>query len=187
MKSLVIAAVIISVLAVAGTWIGVRRAQAQTSISVLYPVVPQVTTLGMVGLAPGQTARLYALNLQGIPAQRVLNLPQCNMTLSFVDDQGATLKTAAMNVGPGTAGHLDLAHDDVTSDSTRLQIHGVVQQTGGLTIPAATPARPTVLGCEAVPTLEIFDTATGITTAVLESAKAVGTLVPVVGTPVPTP
>jgi hypothetical protein len=187
MKSRLIVVAIISLLAVAGIRMGVRRAQAQTATPIPYPFVLQPLTLGMVGLAPGQTARLYALNLQGIPAARV-NLPPCNVTLSFIDDQGATLKTAAMNIDPGKAVHLDLAHDDVTRDSTRLQIRGVVQQTATPTPPPfATGALPLVLGCQATPTLEIFDNTTGATAAVLESAKGGLTIVPVVTATPPTP
>jgi len=187
MKSHLIVVAIISLLAVVGTWMGVRRAQAQTATPIPYPLVLQPLTLGMVGLAPGQTARLYALNLQGIPAARV-NLPPCNVTLSFIDDQGATLKTAAMNIDPGKATHLDLAHDDVTRDSTRLQIRGVVQQTASATpLPVGTGALPLVLGCQATPTLEIFDNTTGATAAVLESAKGGFTLVPVLTTTPLTP
>src|SRR5271169_4474556 len=146
MKSLLIAGVVVSVLAVAGMWMGVHRVQAQTSTPVLYPVGPQVLTLGMVGLAPGQTARLYALNLPGCcalaarPTQAV-TVP-CNMTLSFMDDQGATLETATMTIDSGKAVHLDLAHDTVTSDSTRLQIRGVILQVVTPPGPPLTPGAP---------------------------------------------
>jgi hypothetical protein len=90
MKSLLAAAVALSVFAGAGTWMLVRHAQAQTHNPVIYPVSPQVQTLGMVGLGPGQTARLYALNLPGLPAPgspQIHSLP-CNVTLSFMDNQG---------------------------------------------------------------------------------------------------
>ncbi len=63
MKSLLVAGVVVSAVAVAGMWMG--RVHAQTSTPVLYPFGPQVLTLGMVGLAPGQIARLNALNLLG--------------------------------------------------------------------------------------------------------------------------
>ena len=86
-----------------------------------YPIGPQVLTLGMVGLAPGQTARLNALNLLGCCALtdrpiRILSVP-CNMTLSFMDDQGTTLKIATTNIDSGKAVHLDLARDEVNGDS----------------------------------------------------------------------
>jgi hypothetical protein len=48
MKSLLIAGVV-SVLAVAGMWMGVRRVQAQTSTPVFYPVGPQLLTLAWWG------------------------------------------------------------------------------------------------------------------------------------------
>ena len=180
MKSLLLAGVVVSVLAVTGMWMG--HVHAQTSTPVLYPFGPQVLTLGMVGLAPGQIARLNALNLPGCcsladrPTQ-ILSVP-CNMTLSFMDDQGATLKTATMNIDSGKAVHLDLAHDDVTRDSSRLQIRGVILQVVTPPGPPVTPGVPFPFGCSVAPTLEIFDSATGITTAVLESAKGVPTILP---------
>ena len=175
MKSLLLAVVVVSVLAVTGMWMG--HVHAQTSTPVLYPFGPQVLTLGMVGLAPGQIARLNALNLPGCCAlaDRPTQIPSvpCNMTLSFMDDQGATLKTATMNIDSGKAVHLDLAHDDVTRDSSRLQIRGIILQAVTPPGPPVTTGVPFPFGCSVAPTLEIFDSATGITTAVIESAKAV--------------
>ena len=143
MKSLLLAGVVVSVLAVTGMWMG--HVHAQTSTPVFYPFGPQVLTLGMVGLAPGQIARLNALNLPGCcpladrPTQ-ILSVP-CNMTLSFMDDQGATLKTATMNIDSGKAVHLDLAHDGVTRDSSRLQIYTCSGAASGLPrIRAQTPS-----------------------------------------------
>jgi len=182
MKSLLLAGVVVSVLAVTGMWMG--HVHAQTSTPVLYPFGPQVLTLGMVGLAPGQIARLNALNLPGCCAladrpTQILSVP-CNMTLSFMDDQGATLKTATMNIDSGKAVHLDLAHDDVTRDSSRLQIRGVILPVVTPPAPPVTPGVPIPFpfGCSVAPTLEIFDSATGITTTVLESAKGVPTILP---------
>jgi hypothetical protein len=181
MKSLLLAGVVVSVLAVTGMWMG--RVHAQTSTPVLYPFGPQSLTLGMVGLAPGQIARLNALSLPGCCAlaerpTQIRSVP-CNMTLSFMDDQGATLKTATMNIDSSKAVHLDLAHDDITRDSSRLQIRGVLLQ---VVTPPGAPVTPVPdpfpFGCSVVPTLEIFDSTTGITTAVLESAKGMPTILP---------
>ena len=188
MKSLLIAGVVVSVLAVAGMWMGVRRVQAQTSTPVLYPVGPQVLTLGMVGLAPGQTARLNALNLPGCCAlaerpTQILSVP-CNMTLSFMDDQAATLKTATMTIDSGKAVHLDMARDEVNGDSpsSRVQIRGVILQVVTPPRPPVTPAPiPWPFGCSVAPTLEIFDSATGKTSTVLASASGVPTILPLMG------
>ena len=178
MKPLLIAGVVVLVLALAGMWAGHMHAQTST---LRHPVGPQVLTLGMVGLAPGQTARLNALNLSGCCtlAQRstqTLSVP-CNMTLSFMDDQGTTLKTATMNIDSGQAVHLDLAREEVNGDSpsSRVQIRGVILQ-------VVTPPGSPPFGCSVAPTLEIFGSATGITTAVLESAKDVPTSLPLAAT-----
>jgi hypothetical protein len=182
MKSTVITGTVVLVLAVVGTWICVRRVQAQTGAPAIYPVTPQILTLGMVGLAPGQTARLYALNLPGFSAAESVKPPSapCNTTLSFLDDQGAPLGTATAVINPGAAIHLDLAHDSVVHDSTRLQIRGVVQSaTPPQPIPI--PQFPVAFGCFVAPTLEIFDSVTGITTVVLEAPKAAPVLLPLMG------
>ncbi len=180
MKSLLIAGLVVLVLAVAGMWIGVLSLHAQASTPVIYPPGPQVLTIGMVGLALGQTARLNALNLPGF--QEIHTVP-CNITLSLVDDQGATLKTATMNIDSGKALHLDLARDEVNGDSSRLQIRGVILQVVPSPEPLGTPEVPipVSLGCSVAPTLEIFDSASGITTAVLESARGVPTILPLMG------
>jgi hypothetical protein len=125
----------------------------------------------MVGLAPGQTARLNALNLPGF--QEILTVP-CNITLSFVDDRGVTLKTATTDIESGKAVHLDMPRSEVNANSSRLQIRGVILHP---TTPAEvleTPRLPFGLsGCSVAATLEIFDSTTGITTVVLESARGV--------------
>jgi hypothetical protein len=105
------------------------------------------------------------------------------MTLSFMDDQGATLKTATMTIDSGKAVHLDLARVEVTGDSpsSRVQIRGVLLQVVTTPGPPVTPGDWIPSGCSVVPTLEIFDSATGKTTAVLESASGVPTILPLMG------
>ena len=185
MRSLLFAVVMVLVLAVAGTWTGVDRVQAQSGgMPGIYPFFPQTLTLGMVGLAPGHTARLYALNQAAPTPPGVLDFhtTPCNLTLSFLDDQGTTLKTAALTADSNKAVHLDLAHDEVTSDSSRLQIRGVVVQAAPTPGPVGTAVPiPIPFGCSAAPTLEIFNDATGATTVVLESARGVPAILPLMG------
>jgi len=141
-----------------------------TPVPPFFPQFPQYLTFGMVGIAPGETARLNALELPGFSNAAQ---PPCNVTLSFVDDQGNTLKTASMNALQGQAAHLDLAQGEINSATGRVQIRGTVQTTfsGG-------PLIPVGFGCSVMPTLEIFDDATGVTTTVLESARSVPTVIP---------
>ncbi len=117
------------------------------------PFVARLQTAGMVGLAPGQTARLNALNT-GLPAPAGLAIP-CSATLSIVDDKQNQLKTSTVSVAPGESITLDLNADTELKISARIQIRGVISsqfQSG----------RPCL-----APTLEIFDNSTGKTTVIV--------------------
>jgi hypothetical protein len=85
-----------------------------------------------------------------------------------------------MSVNLGAAAHLDLAYGSVADGSGRWQIRGVVQPTppdGAGVLPPV----PATLGCYVAPTLEIFENATGATTVILETAKSVPTILPLMG------
>ena len=103
---------------------------------------------------------------------------------SFGESQ-ATLKTATMTIDSGKAVHLDLARDEVNGDSpsSRVQMRGVILQVVTPPGPPLTPGGPIPIpfGCSVAPTLEIFDSATGKTTALLESAIGVPTILPQFG------
>jgi hypothetical protein len=120
-------------------------------------------TTGMIGLAEGQTARLNVLN-PGVlpPAAGVI----CPALLSFIDGAGHILKSTSVTVTPGQSmpfdlfsdADLNLALDAHTEIRAVITIPGVVP-TGSVT---AQPAACTLIG-----TLEIFDSLTKRTQAVL--------------------
>jgi len=133
------------------------------------------TTFGMVGLAPGQTARLSVLN--SVRTAPPVLIPQlaCRVNLSFYNSDGKLLKESTIdNLGFGKAAFLDVRRPDIDAMAGRAQIGGVVRQ--GL---LANPVRavPVISFCSIVATLEVFDEATNKTTVVL-SAPAVTSSTP---------
>jgi hypothetical protein len=114
-------------------------------------------SFGMLGLAAGQTARLNVVNV-GIAT--VSPLP-CVLALAFLDSDSKILKQTFVSVGFGKAAFLDLKMSD--GGSGRVQIRGIGYNP--LLSPGA--AIPQPLSCNLVPTLELFDTDTGRTVAIL--------------------
>jgi hypothetical protein len=125
------------------------------------PALPAVQTTAMIGLAQGQTAQLNLLN-PGIlaPATGVI----CTAAVSFVDANGAVLKTGALSIPPGQSMAFDLRSDvDLAIVyGNRREFRAVIAT------PALTPAATAVpTACKLVPSLEIFDTASGRTLVTL--------------------
>jgi hypothetical protein len=107
-------------------------------------------TSGVVGIAPGQTARLNVL-YPTAPAP-ILQL-LCSATLTISDDQGKTLKSSDIaQLTAGKSVSLDVNADADLAGIPRTQIHGN----------SIAPA-----GCQLVVTLEIIDNATQRTVLVV--------------------
>lgn len=119
---------------------------------------PRVQTFGTVGIAAGQTARLNVVNVGGEG-----QAAQCLVSMIFLDDQGALLKTNTFAVQPGRSVSLDLVADTDLGlgTNTRRQIRAVLAQ-----IPAVAPPE-TAPTCVLAPTLEIFDQLTGRTSILM--------------------
>ena len=130
-----------------------------------------IQTTGMVGLASGQTARLNLLN-PGIqaPAMGII----CTAQVSFVDSDGASLKSDTLAVIPGKSASLDLSGDSELNLAMgdRRQIRALI------TIPAIPASSPNAgaPSCTVIPTLEIFDSATGRTVVTLSRTSTVPSL-----------
>lgn len=126
------------------------------------PAIPAVQTTAMIGLAEGQTAQLNLLN-PGVlaPATGVI----CSAAVSFVDANGAVLKTKSLSIPPGKSMAFDVSDIELAiAYGARREIRALIA------MPAATPAAPSsaaVPGCKLIPTLEIFDSATGRTLVTL--------------------
>jgi hypothetical protein len=143
------------------------------------PTAPGVS-FAMLGLAPGQSMRLTALNLW--TANRLIppsaGPPTCRVMFQFYDSDGQLVnETAIDNVAPGTAASVDLNRDDLPRNDLRVQLRAVLKfgYFGG-----ANPG-PGILqqfACTITPTLEIFDNDSRKTTVVLTNAKPLPTPYP---------
>lgn len=102
---------------------------------------------GMFGITPSETARLNVVNLQ-LP-----NTPPdpCTMQLNFIDGQGHFLKQKTLVLKPSQSTFLDITGVE-TGGAFRTEIHPFVKLATG-----------TPVGCNAVATLELFDTSSGKT------------------------
>jgi hypothetical protein len=122
---------------------------------------------GMIGLASGQTARLNVVNV-GVP--NMFPLP-CVLALAFLDSDNKILKQMFVSVGFGKAAFVDLVMSN--GGTGRVQIRGIGYN------PLLSPgsAIPQPLSCNLVPTLELFDTETGRTAAIVTDFRTPGSSV----------
>src|SRR5262245_10194459 len=131
-------------------------------------------TFGMVGITAGQTARLNVVNALPQPPPNLPNPPPNRVTLMFVDSSGnpvniggAPLQTT-VTLSPGQSAFLDLNGDAYPSPPPNLPNPP----------PQRVEIRALVSDCEGcgsglvVPTLEVFDNATGRTTLVMPDTPA---------------
>jgi len=123
-------------------------------------------TTGMIGLAEGQTARLNVLN-PGIepPALGMI----CAANLSFMDSSGKVLKSTTVSVIPGQSQPFDLSSDadlGLALDA-RTEIRAVITAPALVPIASTSSTPIQAAGCKLVGTLEIFDSLTKRTQAVL--------------------
>lgn len=126
------------------------------------PVFPVMRTLGVVGITTGQTARIAVLN-GGSPLPTALAAAHCTAVVTFLNDQGAVLKTATVTVDAGKSATVDLNRDtDVPAGTPRVEIHATVAAT-----PVAGTGPQPMRFCSVTPTLQVFDNASGKTTVVL--------------------
>ena len=116
---------------------------------------PPDFTFGMVGVAPGQTARLNVVNIgSAIPS----TIP-CFLVLAFLDESGKQLKQRFVQVDGGKAAFLDLP---ASGDGGRVQIRGL--GFNPLLIPVS-------LSCRLLPTLEVFNNDTGVSSLILTNPQ----------------
>ena len=121
----------------------------------------QVTlTSGMVGIAEGQTAQLNALNPGAAE--------NCSGLLTFLGEDGKTLKSATVTVAAGTAQHIDLDSvlDLALAVNARKEIRATVT-IPPIPPPAATSSTAVTPVCKLIGTLEIFNTLDGHTLVTL--------------------
>jgi hypothetical protein len=144
---------------------------------------PAVTT-GAVGLAASQTAQLSVVNLN-VPSSTTTPPPTatlpCAVQLEFWDSQGKMVKSVSIaSLGGGATGSLQIKLSDVPNPTSplRTEVRGVVRRptptsTTGVTIPPGSTLQPIFsANCAVATTLEIFDTATGMTQSLTSDVHA---------------
>jgi hypothetical protein len=136
----------------------------------------QYLTFGMVGIIPGQQARLNALLLPtGGP---IIAGGSCEVTFTILSDQGATLASATMPVTQNQSVQFDypaLPLPIPTSGTMRTEIRGTVQVAFTMTPGSTAAAGPS---CDVVPTMEIVNPTTGQTELVLENTRPIPEVIP---------
>jgi hypothetical protein len=128
---------------------------------------------GLVGVAPGQHARLSVVSLLPKPLPGQVSGATRSFTLTFFTDQGTVIATSTVQVGPGEPKFLDISFDDVLKfippgppfippgpSQNRLEIRGVA-------VGIMDPMNPRHPPEPCIPSLQIYDVATGKTTVAL--------------------
>jgi hypothetical protein len=126
---------------------------------VIYPQVAPMVSFGMIGLGAGQTARINVVNLVRTPPPVAISIVQapCRVELDLYDGQGKLIKQKTVSdLGFGQADFLDLARSELTTTVAHVDVSGAVRV--GSTQP---------FFCNVSTTLEIFDSVTGATAAIL--------------------
>ena len=144
-----------------------ERTEAQGTTPVAIPSTE--FRFGMLGLTAGQTARLNVVNV-GVATGTPL---PCVLALAFLDSNSKILKQTFVSLKSGQSALLDLAGNEAgnasaqnghkTDSAQRVPIRGI----GYNPLLAPGSAIPQPLSCNLVPTLELFDTDTGRTVAIL--------------------
>jgi len=160
-------------------------ATAQTTAT---PTYESAVTTGIVTMMPQtQTAQLNVLNTGSAvavatssPGSTTPPVVACPVELEFRDTQNNVLKSMSVsNLAPGTAATLTMKISDLPAVALvfRLGIRGVVKSnpfnfasflTGGMPVIAFS-------SCSVLPTLELFDTSTGITQTLVSDTRPFGT------------
>ena len=129
----------------------------------LAPVISTLVTpsfsLGMIGLVTGQTARLNVVNLVRTPPPVAISvaLIPCKLELDFYDGQGKLLKQKTIaSLDFGKADFLDLTRTEITTTVAHVDVSGAVKVGSSQSF-----------FCNVSTTLEVFDSVTGATTAIL--------------------
>jgi hypothetical protein len=149
------------------------------------PGDPDMPAFGLIGLAAGQTARINVSH----PGSRLLPPDPCRVRLSFVDGAGTTLAAIESLVAPNQSVHLDVDAAVLARTSAGgLAVRPIVAAIGNPNLRPGTGevgnpdlfpgtgaiGNPDLRPGVCVATLEVFDSATGVT-SVLSSPSIVRT------------
>ncbi len=143
-------------------------AVAQRSTPVIAAQFTPTFSFGMIGLGTAATAQLNVVNLVRTPPPILIAIAQlpCKVELDLYDGQGKLVKQKTItNLGYGQADFLDLARSEVATTGTHVEISAVVKVGSNQSF-----------FCSVSPTLEVFDSVTGTTTAILTNANTLPTV-----------
>jgi hypothetical protein len=170
-------------------------ATAQTTTTTTSTTIFETAlTTGIVGWAPAtQTAQVNALNVTTVVAVAATSstgttattTTTCTVELEFVDAQNNVLKSAQVsNIAQGTAASLTLKLADLSTatNALRVSIRAVVKYNPFVSGPIIGGIGPTIpvsstSTCSVMPTLELFDTATGATQTFTSETRVSGSAV----------
>jgi len=132
----------------------------------LAPVGFQYTptiSFGMIGLGNNATARLNVVNLVRIapPIASAIAQTPCKVELDLYDSQGKLIKQKTIaNLGYGQADYVDAVRSDLATTAAHVNVTGVVKVSSSQSY-----------FCSVSATLEVFDSVTGTTSAILTGAS----------------
>jgi hypothetical protein len=117
---------------------------------------PDPPAFGLIAIDPNETMRLNAtcpnVTLNGVPPT------PCAVTLGFADSHGSLIKQSSYTLNPGDSTSLDLSASEVTFEPNRAEIQASFTATQGL----------------AVPSVEVFDVASGRTDVYVSPVPRLG-------------
>jgi len=136
-------------------------AQERLSPVVAIPPPPSFS-FGMIGLGTTSTARLNAVNVVRTPPPILIAQVPCKVELDLYDSEGKLLKQKTIaNLGYGRADFLDISRSELATAGTHVEISAVVKVGSNQSF-----------FCSVSPTLEVFDSVSGTTTAILTTSNA---------------
>lgn len=131
--------------------------------AMIMPSYSPTFSFGMIGLGMAATARLNVINLVRTPPPIMSAIAQapCKVELDVYDGQNKLVKQKTIaNLGFGQADFLDVARAELAATGTHVNVTAVVK---------VTSSQPYF--CNLSPTLEVFDSVSGNTTAILTPAN----------------
>jgi len=145
------------------TLLALGPASAQDRLAPISFQYTPTISFGMIGLGIGATARLNVVNLVRTPppvASAIAQTP-CKVELDLYDNQGKLIKQKTVaNLGYGQADFVDLPRSELATTAAHVDLTGV-----------AKVASSQSLFCSVSATLEVFDSVTGTTSAILTGAS----------------
>ena len=154
---------------ICATLLALEPASAQDRLAPISFQYTPTISFGMIGLGIGSTARLNVVNLvrTAPPVATPIAQTPCKVELDLYDAQGKLIKQKTVaNLGFGQADFVDVLRSEVATTAAHVGLTGVVKIGSSQTF-----------FCSVSATLEVFDSVTGTTTAILTGASSGSSLI----------